>query len=60
MQPDDNPPIGILLVTNKNNALVEYAVADRDRELFVTKYIVELPDKKRLEQFINEEYKKLK
>ncbi|MBK5196439.1 MAG: DUF1016 family protein, partial [Proteiniphilum sp.] len=60
MQSDDNPPVGILLVTNKNNALVEYAVADRDRELFVSKYIVELPDKKQLEQFINEEYTKLK
>ena len=60
MQPDDNPPVGILLVTNKNNALVEYAVADSDRELFVSKYIVELPDKKQLEQFINEEYTKLK
>jgi len=60
MQPDDNPPVGILLVTNKNNALVEYAIADSDRELFVSKYIVELPDKKQLEQFINEEYIRLK
>lgn len=60
MQPDDNPPVGILLVTNKNSALVEYAIADSDRELFVSKYIVELPDKKQLEQFINEEYIKLK
>jgi predicted nuclease of restriction endonuclease-like (RecB) superfamily len=60
MQPDDNPPIGILLVTNKNSALVEYAIADRDRELFVSKYILELPDKKQLEQFINEEYIRLK
>jgi len=59
MQSDDNPPIGILLVTNKNNALVEYAVSENDRELFVSKYIVELPDKKQLEQFINEEYAKL-
>jgi predicted nuclease of restriction endonuclease-like (RecB) superfamily len=60
MQPDDNPPVGILLVTNKNSALVEYAVADSDRELFVSKYIVELPEKKQLEQFINEEYIRLK
>lgn len=59
MQSDDNPPIGILLVTNKNDALVEYAVSENDRELFVSKYIVELPDKKQLEQFINEEYAKL-
>ncbi len=60
MQPDDNPPVGILLVTNKNNALVEYTIADNDHELFVSKYIVELPDKKQLERFINQEYAKLK
>ncbi|MEN6589430.1 MAG: hypothetical protein ABFC30_07265 [Proteiniphilum sp.] len=39
---------------------MEYAIADSDRELFVSKYIVELPDKKQLEQFINEEYIRLK
>ncbi len=59
MQPEDNPPVGILLVTNKNNALVEYAVADSDHELFISKYLVELPDKKDLERFINEEYAKI-
>ena len=59
MQSDDNPPIGILLVTNKNDALVKYAVSENDRELFVSKYIVGLPDKKQLEEFINEEYAKL-
>lgn len=26
-QPNDNPPVGILMVTNKNEALVEYATA---------------------------------
>ena len=59
MQRDDNPPVGILLVTNKNNALVEYAVADNDQELFVSKYLVELPDKKYLEWFVNQEYAKM-
>lgn len=59
MRKDDNPPVGILLVTNKNDALVEYATADIDHELFVSKYLVELPDKKQLIQFINEEYAKI-
>jgi predicted nuclease of restriction endonuclease-like (RecB) superfamily len=27
---DDNPPVGILLVTHKNEALVEYAISDSD------------------------------
>lgn len=50
--PDDNPPVGILLVTNKNQTLVEYATAGMDNQLFVSKYLVELPAKEKLENFI--------
>ena len=57
---DDNPPVGILLVTNRNRAVVEYVVADSDHELFVSKYLVELPDKKDLERFVNQEHAKMK
>jgi predicted nuclease of restriction endonuclease-like (RecB) superfamily len=59
MRPDDNPPVGILLVTNKNNALVEYATADGDRDIFVSKYVLELPTKEQLIRFINEEISKI-
>lgn len=55
MQKDDNPTIGILLVTNKNNALVEYATAGMDNQLFVSKYLLELPKKELLEYFILKE-----
>lgn len=48
MQVDDNPPVGILLVTNQNKALVEYSIADSDQQLFVSKYLLELPSKKEL------------
>ena len=54
-QADDNPTIGILLVTNKNKALVEYATAGMDNQLFVSKYLVELPKKEDLEAFILKE-----
>jgi hypothetical protein len=43
MLPDDNPPIGILLITDKNNALVEFATAGLDNKLFVSKYQLQLP-----------------
>ena len=33
---NDNPPVGILLVTNQNKTLVEYAIADSDLDIFVT------------------------
>jgi predicted nuclease of restriction endonuclease-like (RecB) superfamily len=55
MQIDDNPTVGILLVTNKNNALVEFATAGIDNHLFVSKYLLELPKKEQLEAFINNE-----
>jgi predicted nuclease of restriction endonuclease-like (RecB) superfamily len=55
MQPDDNPTVGILLVTQKNNALVEYATAGMDNQLFVSKYLLELPKKEELEAFIQKE-----
>ncbi len=52
---DDNPPIGILLCTRKNEALVEYALAGMDNQLFVSKYQVELPQKEEIRQFIEEQ-----
>jgi len=58
MRPDDNPPVGILLVTEKNKALVEYATAGMDEKLFVSKYLVELPSKKQLEEFLMRELQK--
>jgi predicted nuclease of restriction endonuclease-like (RecB) superfamily len=58
MLPGDNPPVGLLLVTDQNKALVEYAVADSDMSLFVSKYLVELPSKEQLELFIKKELAK--
>jgi predicted nuclease of restriction endonuclease-like (RecB) superfamily len=59
MRADDNPPVGILLITNKNQALVEYAMADSDIDIFVSKYALELPTKEQLIRFINDEIAKI-
>jgi predicted nuclease of restriction endonuclease-like (RecB) superfamily len=48
----DNPPIGILLCTQKDHALVEYAMAGMDNEIFVSKYLLELPKKEEMQRFI--------
>jgi len=53
----DKPPIGILLVTNKNHSLVEYATAGMDNRMFVSKYLLKLPSKELLEDFISSEIK---
>lgn len=58
MQPGDQLPVGILLVTNKNDALVEYATAGMSEKVFVSKYLVELPQKEELEAYIKQELKK--
>jgi len=57
---NDSPPVGILLVTDKDHTLVQYATAGMNKNLFVQKYLVQLPDKKQLEEFINREIKELK
>lgn len=52
MEPGDNPPIGILLVTDKNDALVKYATAGMDEKIFVSKYRLQLPTEKQLQDLI--------
>lgn len=52
MRPGDNPPIGILLCTRKGKKMVEYALAGMDNNLFVSTYMLQLPDKKTLEDFL--------
>jgi predicted nuclease of restriction endonuclease-like (RecB) superfamily len=54
-RPDDNSAIGILLCTEKGKQLVEYATAGMDNQLFVSKYLLELPKKEQLEYFILKE-----
>ena len=55
MREDDNPPIGILLCTHKNHSLVEFALAGIDNQLFVSKYLLELPKKEEMQRFIEEQ-----
>jgi len=52
---DDNPPIGILLCTEKDHALVEYALAGMDNSLFVSKYQLALPSREVLQQQLETE-----
>ena len=57
-QKTDNPPVGILLVTDRNKTLVEYATAGMSHKLFVSKYMVKLPAKNELKKLISDELKK--
>jgi predicted nuclease of restriction endonuclease-like (RecB) superfamily len=50
MAEGDNPPIGILLCTQKDHALAEYALAGMDNQLFVSKYQLHLPKREQLQR----------
>ena len=58
MNEGDNPPVGILLCTRKGKKMVEYALAGMDNRLFVSTYMLTLPDSKTLEKFLHEELEK--
>jgi predicted nuclease of restriction endonuclease-like (RecB) superfamily len=55
----DNQPVGILLVAEKDQALVKYATAGMDENLFVQKYLLKLPEAKILQQQIEKELKEM-
>ena len=58
MHEGDNPPVGILLCTRKGRKMVEYALAGMDNNLFVSTYLLQLPDKNTLEKFLLDEIEK--
>ena len=45
---DDNPPIGLILCTDKNNIDVEYALGGLSNHIFASKYVLYMPDKQQL------------
>ena len=59
MTAGDQPPVGILLCTDKNHALVEYALAGMDNRLFVSKYQLELPEPEALKRYLDEQRRML-
>jgi len=46
----DGDPIGIILSTDKDDVVVEYATGGLSNKLFVSKYQLYLPDKKELKR----------
>jgi len=58
MSEGDNPPIGIILCPEKDDMLVRYSTAGMDDQLFVSKYLVKLPEKKVFENFFKNEFYK--
>lgn len=52
MHKGDNPPVGILLCSDKDGTEVEFATAGMDQKLFVSRYLVALPSVEKLRRFL--------
>lgn len=52
----DNPPVGIILCSGKNEALVKYATMGLPQKVFVSKYLVNLPSEMELKEIVEREH----
>ena len=57
MQPNDNPPVGLLLCTEYGQEMVEYVTPNIDPNLFVSQYELQLPRKEKIREFLMRENK---
>ncbi|MBL7826440.1 MAG: DUF1016 family protein [Saprospiraceae bacterium] len=55
----DNPPVGIILCADKEDSLVEYATLDLPQEVFVSKYLVQLPSVEELKKLVDQDRQRL-
>lgn len=56
---DDNPTIGLLLCSEKNEAVAKYSVLNDKTNMFASKYQLTLPTAQELERQIEKERKRL-
>ena len=54
MQPDDNPPVGLLLCTDYGKTTVQYATEGLSDNLFVSKYRLQLPSEEDIEKYLDD------
>lgn len=52
---DDNPTIGLLLCTEKDETIVKYSVLNDKNNLFASKYVLYLPKEEELKQIIDQD-----
>lgn len=50
----DNPPIGIILCTDKNHVRAEYALGGLNNSIFASTYTLNLPNKEQLEEQVRQ------
>jgi predicted nuclease of restriction endonuclease-like (RecB) superfamily len=48
----DNPPVGLILCTDRDETVVKYATTGMDNSLFVAKYLTQLPSENTIRDFL--------
>ena len=56
---DDNPTLGIVLCSNRNEVIVKYSILHENKQLFASKYLLYLPSEDELKKEIERERKLL-
>jgi hypothetical protein len=51
---DDNPTIGLILCSEKSQAVVKYSILAEQKQLFSAKYLPYLPTEQQLKQLISQ------
>ncbi len=52
---DDNPTIGLILCTDKNDAVVKYVLDEKHQYIFASRYKLELPSEEELRRELEHE-----
>lgn len=52
---DDNPTIGLILCSERNNTVAKYSVLNESKQLFASKYLTELPSEEELQRELERE-----
>ncbi len=57
--PDDNPTVGLILCTDKNDAMVRYVLDEKNRQIFASRYQTYLPKEEELKAEMRRELSRL-
>jgi len=57
--PDDNPTLGLILATDKNDSMVRYTLAEGQQNIFASRYQLHLPTEAQLEAELQHELREL-
>lgn len=55
MNPGDNPPIGIVLCAEKNDAVVRYTLPEGQSQIYAAKYMTYMPTQEELKKLLYED-----